>query len=301
MTKPIAIICSDIHLSDRAPSARSTEPDWYAAMARPLQQLSKLKEDLDVPVIVAGDIFHKWNPSPKLINFAIDRLPPCMAVPGQHDLRYHSLDDIESTGFWTLVKIGTIQYMNPKWEMGLSRTWIAYGVPWGVDPKAPEGPGKHLAIVHMFVCSKDTAYPGAPEEAFYPKVRRKFWGFDAAFFGDNHKPFESLSEKGCTIYNCGALIRRTHPERTHSPSVGILFEDGRIDRHFLDCSEDLFSEPLLAIKKEGPDMADFLDGLREADERGSEDFRSSVRRWADREEVSSDVKELLLRAVEDGD
>jgi len=300
MSSPVAIICSDIHLSDSPPAARSAEPDWYEAMKRPLLELAALKKDLAVPVIVAGDIFHKWNPSPRLINFAIEHMPFCFAVPGQHDLRYHSLSDIKFTGFWTLVEAGKLTYTKPGKPLSFGFDWNVWGFPWGTEIEKPMALGNHLAVVHMFVCSKDTAYPGAPEDAFYPQVRKKFRGFDAAAFGDNHKPFESNSKNGCTIFNCGALIRRTQPERAHSPSVGIFYEDGKIARHFLDCSGDLFSDALIQQERAIPDMAEFLDGLKGA-ETGSEDFRSSVERWASREEIKPKTKKLLLGAIDSGD
>ena len=50
MKKVIAILCSDLHLSHVAPVARSAENNWYAAMARALQELRELAEEHDVPV-----------------------------------------------------------------------------------------------------------------------------------------------------------------------------------------------------------------------------------------------------------
>jgi hypothetical protein len=35
----LAILVSDIHLSDKPPIFRSSEPDWFEAMKRPLDQL----------------------------------------------------------------------------------------------------------------------------------------------------------------------------------------------------------------------------------------------------------------------
>ena len=32
----LAILCSDLHLQMKPPVARSAEPDWFAAMRRPL-------------------------------------------------------------------------------------------------------------------------------------------------------------------------------------------------------------------------------------------------------------------------
>src|ERR1017187_8863121 len=71
----IAIEISDIHLSDKAPVARSGEPNWYKAMARPLKEVSKLAAHHRCTIICAGDIFHLWDSSARLINFALQFLP----------------------------------------------------------------------------------------------------------------------------------------------------------------------------------------------------------------------------------
>ncbi len=79
-----AIFVSDIHLSAKPPALRHLEPNWFEAMARPIREMRRLAEKLDVPVICGGDIFDFWNPPAELISFAIQELPKLYAVPGQH-------------------------------------------------------------------------------------------------------------------------------------------------------------------------------------------------------------------------
>jgi hypothetical protein len=52
--KPIAIFCSDIHLSLMPPVYRMNEPDWVAAMQKPLDELNGLAT--------------KWNPRSAIPN-----------------------------------------------------------------------------------------------------------------------------------------------------------------------------------------------------------------------------------------
>ena len=74
-TRVIAILCADVHLSLNPPVWRSNEPDWFAAMKRPLDEIKELqKKNHDCPVFCAGDIFHKWDSPAELINWAIDNL-----------------------------------------------------------------------------------------------------------------------------------------------------------------------------------------------------------------------------------
>ena len=59
--KVIAILTADIHLSHKPPVWRSNEPDWYAAMRRPLYELQDLQQKYECPILAAGDMCNKWN------------------------------------------------------------------------------------------------------------------------------------------------------------------------------------------------------------------------------------------------
>ena len=107
--KVIAILCADIHLQHKAPVWRSAEDDWYEAMRRPLKEITDLGYTHNCPIIIAGDIFTKWNSCPELINFALTYLPSgAYCIPGQHDLPNHQIKDIEKSAYQTLIKAGKI-------------------------------------------------------------------------------------------------------------------------------------------------------------------------------------------------
>ena len=114
----IAIVCSDIHLSHKPPLARSGEPDWYVAMARPLNELRGLHSDYGVPVVIAGDIFDRWNSPPELIRFALDNLPKgAWVIPGQHDLPYHDYGALNRSALGVLIKADWVPNLS---EIGVS-------------------------------------------------------------------------------------------------------------------------------------------------------------------------------------
>ena len=109
----IAVLCSDIHLSLKCPVARSAEPNWLEATKRSLDELRSVAEEHNAHVVVAGDIFDRWNSPPEIINFAIENLPNCYAIPGQHDLPNHRYEEIERSAYYTLIKAGIIENLNP--------------------------------------------------------------------------------------------------------------------------------------------------------------------------------------------
>jgi len=306
MDRVIAVLCSDIHLCHTVPVARAAEPDWYAAMARPLKQLRELSQQHEAPVVCAGDIFDDgWRERrcpPELINFAIRELPDMYAVPGQHDLPNHRLEELERTAYWTLVKAGKIFHLepgNPHWY-GIAMNPVLHGFPWKV-PITPQvidsQPRVHLAVVHSYIWQPGSSYPGASEEQRVPGYLSSLQGYQAAVFGDNHKGFRFRSPD-LSIINCGTLMRRKSDEREYTPQVGLLHRDGSISSHLLDVSEDVFSDPRESTQREADaDQADRV--LEELKSLGADslDYRDSLETYMRVHATPQSVRELVLSSL----
>jgi hypothetical protein len=305
---PLAVLCSDLHLSHTPPSARAG--DWYAAMENGLRELGALAEGLgDTPIICAGDLFDRWNSPPELINFALDCLPKMWAVPGQHDLPNHNHDERHKSAYETLVKAwrvldighGLKTIGTPQGLMNL------FGFPWG---KALHGPGEwthaqriNLAVVHSYIWVDGTGYPGAPEDKRARGYRVALEGYNACLFGDNHKSFIThwTDDSGnvCTVYNNGTFFARHSDERNYKPHVGVLYDDGSIERHYLDTSRDEWADVDTAIIKPelNFDAAKFLDGLQTLG-MDALDYRAAVGRALDELGAADEVRKLVMEAME---
>lgn len=180
----IAILASDIHISN-CPSARSAELSWFAVMKRQFDELRELQILHNCPIIYAGDIFHKYNASPELINFAIENLPRGYSIPGQHDLPDHRMDQIKKSAYHTLCEADIL--LNLEDSKLISQKLIAHPFPWGVEirQKEPErwidGLGAiHLAVVHSYIWKEGCSYVGASEDQKYTGYMLKLQGYDAA-------------------------------------------------------------------------------------------------------------------------
>ncbi len=192
-----AIVCSDIHLQHRPPIARSNEPDWYEAMARPLLEISTLCRIYSVPLIIAGDVCNRWDSPPELINFAIKMLPKeVYAVPGQHDLPNHRYDRIKKSAYWTLVEAGSITNLEEDKPYYIKeRNIVLYGFPWNavLKPRSNAardgGTAIHIAVVHKYIWIKGHSFPGARREDRAKTIIGELDGYDAIVAGDNHSGF----------------------------------------------------------------------------------------------------------------
>lgn len=307
-----AIVISDLHLSHKPPILRSAEPNWYAAMARPLEQLWKAQEYLDCPVILAGDVFDHWKAPPELINFALDKLPPKLwAVPGQHDLPNHQWVDREKSAYWTLVKAGRIRNIDP--DEGCANRLVddygirLFGFPWGFSISHDRCPDKweedilNVAVVHAYIWdAPKNSYENASITGKVTRWRDKLNNFNVAVFGDNHSGFtnDTNSHGEPNIINCGTVMRRHANELQYDPRMGVIMSDGSIDYSFFDTDQDKYIDidSALEVVETFLDLKGFVGELLKLGT-SAHDFGKAVRRFCEKNGVDTDVEKILLQAL----
>ena len=253
---PVAVVCSDLHLSHTAPRNRAEKGvDWYRVMDQSLDVVTNRATQLGVPLIIAGDIFHTWDNPAELVNFTIQRLSKARykvyAIPGQHDLPNHNYEDVVKSSYWTLIESNVIEDMEPGYaytytpetnEANNPVTVRLWPFPWGCAPHHPEkfdkdwdseSPNLHVAVIHRYVWgNQDTGYPGAPEDQ---NVRAYALDpFNVSVFGDNHIGFSSiyqlLTRGGYPgrLFNCGAFMRRNIDQKDYQIRYGLIMSDGTV-------------------------------------------------------------------------
>lgn len=302
----IAITAGDIHISN-CPSARSAEPSWFAVMKRQFDELRELQNHHNVPIVYAGDIFHKYNASPELINFAIENLPAGYSIPGQHDLPDHRMDQIKKSAYHTLCEAEILWNLEQPKHIyhGLLK---AHPFPWGSEitpltreERSPES-SVHLAVVHSYIWKEGCNYVGADKNQEYSGYMLKLQGYDAAVFGDNHISF-SVDGAGTvnTIFNGGTFFRRRTDERDHRPQVGLLHSDGKIVPYCLQsCAVDLFIDEDDTIDT-SERVSEIVEAVRSLKTIGQgqviDDFVESVNHALNQLKVDDTVRKLVLDAV----
>jgi len=318
--KVVAVVCSDLHLSHKAPVARSDEPDWYNAMARPLRQMSSVCNKYSVPLYIAGDIFDRWNAPPELINFAIHKFSDfhsgVYSIPGQHDLPNHSMDEIDRSAYGTLALIQSVHDVSGAagdLQHGHhNRDWYLYGYEWNRDVDVMEQRtdkrkfAPRVALIHSYIWTKGTGYVGVDDASGIVGWKDRLRGYDVAIFGDNHKGFDaSYADTDTRIVNCGTVMRRKADEIEYQPHYGIMSIDDEgeitVEMNPFDTSKDVISDSHVVKKAEAVsrDASAFL-GELQAMGQDSLDFREAVSRYVTVNDVDKEVVELILGSIEDG-
>lgn len=298
--KLAAIAVSDIHLSLLKPRIRE-DSDWLKVQKEYLNQLYSLLSDWSVPIIFAGDLFDRWSQPPELINWCLDNLPEMYGVYGQHDEKHHVARDLDKTAFGTMVKVGKIKLISPKTNPTVVNNLVLWGFPWNSEvhecPREPRPDYLHVAVIHAYIWTQKTGYIGALEEKRLGTWLEKLKRYDIAVFGDNHHGFLYQKEGQCTVINNGTFIRRKADEINLKPSVGLIYQNGKVIRHYLDISKDKFIAQQERIKIGNEEIELFVRDLNNLEHK-TVDFPDAVRRAVDSENIREEVKIEVLKILE---
>lgn len=296
--KVVAIACSDLHLSVKPPVWRSNEPDWYEAMARPLQKLRAIQEQYGVPVLCAGDIFDNWACNPELINFAIKNLPKKMyAIPGQHDLPLHSKRDIRKSAYYTLVLSGVVKHpSNLHCEY-----FRVYGFDYGEEITPPPCPDDfNIALVHQYLWTDGKGYKGCPKEGnVSSKNLKTLRKYNIVISGDNHQGF--IEKVGKTTFcNCGSMMRTHADQRDYQPCFYLIHKYGEVESVPLDCSKDVCLAETNKIQeaRSMEVLEDFFDEMRKLGNSGV-DFVKALNIQMEKNDISPEVTRFVRGVLEE--
>ncbi len=292
MSKPDAILTGDWHLREDQPICRLD--DFFAAQMTKLRFLKNLQEEMGCPVIVAGDVFHHWKASPKLLTYTMRNIPrDVYAVWGNHDLPQHSLDLREKSGLETLSVSGHITIL-PGLHWGQVPTedfqeeWDSYSRRFG-----------GLVAWHIMTYKQQLPYPGCSSDSAL-KLLKKYPQFDLIVTGDNHQSF-TQEYRGRWLVNPGSLSRQTADQIDHEPCVYLWYRSSRkLEKVPIPIEKEVITRDHIAEdgKNRGERYQAFIEHLKEE---GDFDlsFRSNLDRYLRERKVIGSVKQLILEKLEE--
>lgn len=338
---PVAVLVSDCHFSLEPPSARA-DRNWLQTQHEHLFESLVAADGSSVPLVIAGDVFDTWNQPVELVNtlagtFAGFPGVSVFMVPGQHDLPYHDIRQIDRAAIHTLMlAITATRTKDAVCEIvdGVSRLqspardgWLVYGAGWGqpwgyADRVSPEvhNDEKVLLVAHQYTHAgtPETQYVGAGVEksVLTGDMADKLDGYAAAVFGDNHIPWLATvngthregSNYDLDVYNHGCMVRRKSDERKYAPEYGVLFDDGSIVRHKIEAANhdqwrdgecDYTIPDTLHLSLPGGVTAEFVQSVRQLATDERVDFSAAIHRLLGEARLSKAAKKEILALLPD--
>jgi DNA repair exonuclease SbcCD nuclease subunit len=282
------ILTADWHLREDTPSCR-TDNFWESQWTK-VTQVAALAEELNCPVIHAGDLFHYWKPSPFLISYAISYLPKNFyTVAGQHDLPQHNLDLFSKCGLNTLVQSKSVIHLREG----------NFGQKIGNALLFPHRKiDRKVGVWHHFVWDgKNIPWPSC-DEMTAKQVLKDNPDFDLIVTGDYHKPF-TYEYKGRLLVNCGCLTRQVADYADHKPCVWLWdAETNTVSQFHLLHEKGVVSREHIGAKEEREKRMDaFIQRLSDEWE-VSISFEENLKRFISVNRIRKEVIDLVHKAME---
>jgi DNA repair exonuclease SbcCD nuclease subunit len=293
---PIAVACSDLHFLETPPLARAEEKDWMKKQEEALCFVRAQAVERKVPLLIAGDIFHKPKVTP-LVEIMVMRVlagTHYYSIPGQHDLPNHLVDNINHSSYGVLMEHKKHTGINLKYYDGEKFEDIVHLFPFG--SKVTDGPGDlSIALVHQMVWKGKPPYPGAPESGNVTEFAKNLQGYTFVVCGDNHKGFSCQIGK-TTVVNCGSLMRRTADQEDYRPRCYVLYSDGTVEPIYLPIEDDVFTrEHRNEAATKNARVEAFVSRLTDIELDLS--FETNLSRFCEKNEVKKEVVDILMESL----
>ncbi|MFW5701041.1 MAG: metallophosphoesterase family protein [Cyclobacteriaceae bacterium] len=278
-----AILCADFHLREDPPVCRTD--DFWETQWRKVQFIADLQIKHDCPVLHAGDLFHHWKPSPRLISYTIENIPDQFyTVLGNHDLPQHNIDLLEKCGLYTLYKAKSLN--------------ILPGIHFGNDPKIDNYPGfniknRKILVWHIYTYQTKT-WPGnkAPRSA---KLLRKYPEYDLILTGDNHQAFVE-EHKYRLLVNPGSLMRQDADQIDFRPRIYLYYADtNTVEPVYLPIEPVISREHLINKEEHDNRLKAFVRSLNY--DPGVR-FEDNMERFFANNRVHKDIKQIYYKSIE---
>jgi predicted phosphodiesterase len=275
------ILTADWHLREDTPNCR--KDDFYQ------KQFDKVKWilDFELPIIIAGDIFHRSKCSHKLIGDLVrivkHHQEPIFVIPGNHDLYGHNNLDLAESALGTLLETGYVRLIdNP--PLGQPASLFINNFAFGV--------------LHRFMyCSKKKFRVNdeinVTDTVSFPKV----WNsFDVLVSGDNHEAFHK-EDSTPMIVNPGCILRQRMDQKDYVPVIFFFnLHTGKYRCRRIPIEEDVFHTDRY-LPKGTEDSYEFESFVKIINDKfPSISFDSILRKVVKAGQISKGAKNLIKQA-----
>lgn len=297
------LLTGDWHIRDDVPVCR-TDVDFFATMMQKVRFVVQTAIDRGVTAIIhAGDLFDRGRPvqSQMLEIELMEALKPLhkeaihfLAVPGNHDLPYHSMKELERSSFGVMCRSGYVQNLH---DVSFRQEGLeVVGVGWGYELEDTTWvvKGLHVGVWHGLVTKTSGEIPGSLSAE---NVLRKNKGYDLIVTGDNHQQIlEKVDSR--LLVNPGSLLRMSIDEVDFEPVVFLYdSEDKSLEKIRVPIQQSVISrEHKDLVEARDQKIAAFVESMRTDYEVGLS-FEKNLEEYIRENGTPKPVEELVWEVV----
>ena len=238
---------SDPHLRHTNPISRS---DNYAETClRKLEQVVSHCNNIGSTLLIGGDLWERPDNPIWFVNRVIEILNRCSvaiyAIAGNHDLKYHNIENLKESSLWTLGEaVHNFALIDKCNSLILNDKVFLHAFSFGLEPSYVIRPDSYnILMLHTPVFEEEV--PWFMSDAMtVDQLVAKYPGFDLYVTGDIH--VQCITDK---VINTGSMMRSTKAQKEHRPCfVTVDTESGEKEITYFDIEQDVwkldFEEPV---------------------------------------------------------
>jgi hypothetical protein len=191
-----------------------------ASQRKVFRALVAKSNEFKVPLTGTGDLFHTSRVPDEVLSMIIEEAHKAEygvgIIAGNHDLPYHSWDNVHRSSFGVLWQLAVNHQSGffPLWELGAAANW---GLP------LPTGPHGDVLFLHRLVFKSKADLPPNVEACTAQELLDEFPDFRWICTGDMHRSFHYTSpEDGRHVVNPGCLTRQAADFKDYVPGAWLV-------------------------------------------------------------------------------
>lgn len=287
------VVTADWHLRATRPRCRVDE-DWYATQENALKKVGNVAIKNNCDVAVVGDIFNSNADTTFQCIAMVQKLASRLheeglslyVLLGNHDLPYHSVENIERSAGNLLLGSTDIYPLSALPIDGVSAGHFG----------EETGDGK-IIFKHVLCFPNEEDLPPDVDALCAKDLLEEYRGAKWIFTGDYHRNFH-YSKGGRHVVNPGCLMRQAADMKEYKCGVYVV-DIGEETVDFVEIEDkDCFVDDEYILKENEREerIGAFVDKLRET-KQVSLDFIANVNKAIEENEIEADVRDVLLELV----
>lgn len=275
---PRFILTADWHIRATMPRCR-VDTNWIATQEKALSQILEISCKKDAPVFVVGDLFHSNSDTTfecvNMVQKLADKLGELYILCGNHDLPYHSSENIERSAIGVLLNSNNVhlisEYMDKLDEFSFSAANFD-----GKDNKKAE-----MVFKHVLTFPDAKSLPPNVDALTAKDLLSEFPNAKWIFTGDYHHNFH-YEKNGRHVVNPGCLLRQASDFKDYICGVYFVDTDNETVEFIPIIDNEQFIDDSYILKEE---------------ER-AERIENFVNKLTDTKNISLDFKDNVYRAIQ---
>ncbi len=269
------IITADWHIRATMPRCR-VDIDWIETQRKALNQIVKISKVKDAPVMVVGDLFHSNSDTTfecvQMVQQVADELGGLYVLAGNHDLPYHSSENIERSAIGVLFKSHNV--------FSIKDYFCSHNVS-AANFDGKDNENAEMVFKHVLTFPDAKSLPPNVDALTAKDLLNEFPNAKWIFTGDYHHNFH-YQKNGRHVINPGCLLRQASDMKDYQCGVYLVDTDKEIAEFVPIIDNEQFVDDSYILKEE---------------ER-TERIENFVNKLADTKNISLDFKENVYRAIQ---